>query len=96
MHTATFVKNLSDIITKEGLDRIGFESNNITVTEYLTLTENNNSRFISVDLSTLRIKKTETEIEKIKKACTIADQALKHIKPKVKPGVTEMGYRLRV
>lgn len=90
-----FIKNISDVIKKNGLERIGFESDNITVTEYLRLTENISSRFISVDLNALRSCKTPEEISLIKKACTLADTALKKIKPKIKPGITEEQVALK-
>ncbi|CAN5188979.1 Xaa-Pro peptidase family protein [soil metagenome] len=89
-----FIKNLADIVEKEGLSTIGFENDNLTVAEYLRLTENISSHFISVDLTKLRIYKNDTEIENIKKACQIADEALANIKSKVKPGVTELDIAL--
>lgn len=85
-----FIKNLSEIVTKEGLERVGFESDNITVTEYLRLTENITSHFISVDLRELRVVKTSDEVERIKLACEIANKALKKIMNKIEPGISEL------
>jgi len=84
-----FAKNLADVIKNEKIEKVGFESNNLTVTEYLTLTENISSRFISVDLSTIRVIKSESEIEQIKKACDIAKKAYNLTCEKIKPGITE-------
>ena len=41
------------------------------------------------DLESLRIIKNENEIQKIKKACQIGDEAFKYIQEKIKSGVTE-------
>ncbi len=84
-----FAKNLAEIVKKEKIERIGFESDNVTVTEYLTLTENISSPFISTDLSSLRVIKQKQEIEHIRMACTIAKKAYSLTLRKIKPGVSE-------
>jgi Xaa-Pro aminopeptidase len=84
-----FAKNLADVIKKEKIEKIGFESNNLTVTEYLTLTENISSRFISIDLNSIRAIKNENEVQQIKKACDIAKKAYILTRKKIKPGITE-------
>lgn len=84
-----FAKNLAEIVKKEKIQRIGFESNNVTVTEYLTLTENVSCPFISVDLSSLRLIKQKKEIEQVKDACTIAKKAFNVTIKKIKPGISE-------
>jgi Xaa-Pro aminopeptidase len=85
----SFAKNLAEVIKKEKIEKIGFESDNLTVTEYLTLTENISSRFVSVDLNTIRSIKRDTEIEQISKACNIAKKAFEQTLKKIKPGITE-------
>lgn len=84
-----FAKNLAEIVKKEKIKTIGFESDNVTVTEYLTLTENISSRFISTDLSTLQAIKNDNEIELVRKACGIAKKAYSLTRKKIKPGITE-------
>lgn len=84
-----FAKNLAEIVRKEKMQTIGFESNNVTVTEYLTLTENVATPFISTDLSPLRLIKQEKEIEQIKEACTIAKKAFNATIKKIEPGISE-------
>ncbi|MEK7605854.1 MAG: aminopeptidase P family protein [Patescibacteria group bacterium] len=85
-----FAKNLAEVVSKNKLKKIGFESNNVTVTEYLTITENVPSRLVAVDLRHLRIKKSAEEVTNIRKACQIAQKALKQTAKKLEPDVTEM------
>lgn len=85
-----FAKTLADIVSKNKLKKIGFESNNITVTEYLTITENTSSRLVAVDLRHFRSKKSKDEVTNIRKACQITEKALKQTVKQLKPGVTEL------
>ncbi|HVZ58442.1 MAG TPA: aminopeptidase P family protein [Patescibacteria group bacterium] len=88
--TRSFAQNLNNVVKKRHLDKIGFESDNLTVTEYLTITENIESRLVSVNLSQLRLRKTSTEIASIKKACDITKKAIASLEKKLSPGLTEV------
>jgi len=85
----SFAKNIAEVIKKEKIEKLGFESNNLTVAEYLALTENISSRFVSIDISRLRSIKDDLEIANIKKACIISQKAFIQTQKLIKPGVTE-------
>lgn len=84
-----FPKNLATVLAKGKLENIGFENDDITVLEYLKITSATPAHFIAVSLDHLRITKTPDEIQKIKKACEVADTALTMIKKHMKAGITE-------
>lgn len=85
----TFLKELEG---KNSLKRLGFEASNVVYSTWAKLRE----LFQDVELvplnnwvEELRIVKTEDEIEKIKKALMIAEQAFENILPLIKVGVSE-------
>lgn len=80
-------KNAKELFKKEGIKILGFEADNITVSEYTKLRKF--AKLKSIDLSNLRIIKTGKEIENIKKACGIGDLAFDFILDKLKTGVSE-------
>lgn len=82
-------KKLGEIIEKNQLKIVGFESDNLTVSEYLSITEHTSSRFISVRLDSLRAFKTVDEVRTIKKACAIALKAYTKTIKRLTPDVTE-------
>ncbi len=76
------------IKSKENIEKLGIETNNITVSEYVILKKHfklSNSSIIEM----LRQYKTKYEIEKIKKACAIGDKAFLYILKQLRVGVTE-------
>lgn len=81
-------KLLEEIYKNESLQKIGFEADNVTYAEYIHFTSEK-VEFAPVDLRTLRIKKDTEEIEKIRNACLLGDEALSHARKKIKRGVTE-------
>lgn len=80
-------KNSSELLNKLKIKTLGFEDNNLTVSEYIALKKS--VKLKSVDLSKLRMIKTPDEIEKIKMACKIGDKAFDFILGKLKIGITE-------
>ena len=85
----TFLKELE---SKNSLKRLGFEASNVVYNTWAKLRE----LFQNVELvplnnwvEELRMVKTEDEIEKIKKALMIAEQAFENILPLIKVGVSE-------
>lgn len=89
---------IQQVIQKHNINRVGFEENNITYSEYQKLKKElflpprrselklENTQNIVEDL---RIIKTADEIATIKKACEIGDKAFKFVLNKIKKGVTE-------
>ncbi|PAB60953.1 M24 family metallopeptidase [Anaeromicrobium sediminis] len=84
--------SLYDIIEKLNVRKIGFESEFITLKEYETLKNKiSNTDFIPIDdeIKDLRKIKDSIEVEYIRKAASIADEAFAHICSFIKPGITE-------
>lgn len=83
-----FLKNESeDLFKKLKIKTVGFEENNLTVSEYNSFKKIANLK--PIDLNKLRIIKTDAEIKNIKLACKIADQAFSYILKKIKLGISE-------
>jgi Xaa-Pro aminopeptidase len=83
---------LKEIIEEQGIKRLAFEKDHVTYAAY----EKYQERFKDIELvgisgwvEELRLRKTEEEIQYIKKAQEIADVAFLRIKESVRPGITE-------
>ena len=85
----SLVSRLKELSTKLPLKRVGFEEENLTVSEFAKFKKA--FRLLSSKnlVEHLRIIKDEAEIEKIKKACEIGDLAFKFIQTKIKENVSE-------
>lgn len=75
--------------------RLGIEEENLTVTEYKYLTGEFRS-LLNFEVGLTREIKEDEEIELIKKACLIGDEAFSRILKRIKQGITEkeLAYRL--
>lgn len=83
-----FLKNDSkDLFKKLNIKTIGFEENNLTVSEFNSFKKVANLK--PTDLTKLRIIKTNEETENIKLACKITDQTFSYILKEIKLGITE-------
>lgn len=93
--------NGDDFTAKElhtlGVTRVGFEAATNTYSTWEDWTK----KFAGIELvpvrdilSELRMIKSPSEIEKIRKACGIADAAFDHIRRIIQPGVSEMDILL--
>ena len=90
-HTEGLYKKIVDEIKISGCKKIGFEGLVMTVAKHSYLKkELPDVEFKSVELDTLRQVKDASEIEKIRVACEIADDAFKKVLPIIKPGVREI------
>lgn len=93
-----FEKGLNELLKKDGVKRLGFESKAISHEQFLKYNE-----VLEVELQKttdliegLRVIKGPEEIEKIKKAVEITDAAFAHILGIIKPGVTEREIALEL
>lgn len=80
-----------------GVSRLGFETASTTYAAWQRLTEKMSGLELVPArdfLSDLRLVKTEDEVEKIRRACGIADAAFRHIQRIIQPGVTELDVAL--
>jgi Xaa-Pro aminopeptidase len=90
------LKTLLSVVEKESIEKLGFDKK-IRVSEFETYQE------LPVELSgldniieALRISKTDSEVELLKKACEIADQALGDVLKVVKAGVSERSLEIKL
>lgn len=81
-------KHMEEIKKDENLKAIGFEANNMTVSEYTMIKKTITLK--STPLHALRIGKANDEIKAIQKACTIGDKAFSYIISAIKTGMTEI------
>ena len=84
----TFVRLLRDVCRKEKLEIIGFEAENLSVSEYVKI-KKVVKKMKAVSLRNIRVTKNPDEIKKIKKACDLAVLMYQYITTKIKVGVTE-------
>src|SRR5690625_1297079 len=91
-HKALMIDEVKTQIDRLGLKRVGFEAEHMSMAEYTTYKETLNCELVPTKqvIETFRQIKTEEEIEKIRKAATIADKAFEHILTLIKPGVREI------
>jgi Xaa-Pro aminopeptidase len=86
------IKHLQEIVEEEKIQRLGFEGDNLKVNE-LQKIKNFLSKVEMISLEKIIIKireiKDEEEIDKIKKACRIADVCLREIVKTIKVGTSE-------
>jgi Xaa-Pro aminopeptidase len=83
---------LNEIIKKEKINTLEFEADDLTVGEFKRIKKNlKGIQFIPTKNSVTKKReiKTNPEIEKIKKACLIADKCLEEIVKTIKIGMTE-------
>lgn len=88
-HDVWYSQMVKKIATQENLQIIGFEEQDLRVSEYFDLQEEK-MQLKSVSLRNLRIQKSEEEIAHIQKACLLADETFSHIIPFITEGVTEL------
>lgn len=85
---APFAKQLETLCKKHTITKLGFEDNNLTVSEYQSITSLP-IEIVPVDFHKLRLYKQQEEIKKIKNACALTDKTFTYILKKMKPGTTE-------
>lgn len=96
------ISQVYDFFKSNGAEKVGIEASRMTVSELAKF--DNALKEISIDFSgeldnmidALRMVKSESEIEKIKKAQKIAEGAFDDICGFIKPGVTEKEIALRL
>jgi len=95
----SFSEQLSEIVNKEKVKSLGFESEDIKYGEYEKLKKLFPLLVIKPirkPIKILREIKDESEIEKISKACKIGDQCLKDIIKIIKKGITEKEIAFKI
>lgn len=79
-----------------GISRLGFESAAVTYAQWLKMGEKMEGIELvpMKDLAPLRLVKSPEEIEKMRRACALADAAFDHILRMIQPGVSELDIAL--
>lgn len=84
-------KMIAERLKASGLKRVGFEGNVMTFDEHAKLLELLPDReFVSIKLDSLRQVKDADEIERIRRACSIADRAFDEVLNYIRAGVSEI------
>lgn len=90
--------HLLEIIKREGINKIGFEKDNLTVSEFESLKTKLKASFSPTEniVEEERLIKDDNEIVKIRRAAKITDKAFEYIKGKIKRGISEkdLGFEL--
>ncbi|MDF9866855.1 Xaa-Pro aminopeptidase [Bacilli bacterium PM5-3] len=82
-------QKINDILLKNKIEIIGFESERMVVSEYNDFSESLNCNLKAITLNQVRTVKTENELSLIKKACEITDMAYSHLLSYIKIGMSE-------
>lgn len=88
--TNTYYHWINEICRDENIHTIGFEGDDMNYDQAINLFKNVEATFTSVNTGTLRITKTEEELEKMQRACDIASEAFSFITSYVKVGMSEL------
>ncbi|MBD8026094.1 aminopeptidase P family protein [Ureibacillus sp. Re31] len=91
-HDSVIYKEVAAQVEKMGIKTLGFEKDTMTYGMFETYKSLINAELIPLSglIEKIRLIKTEQEINIIKVACEIADNAFSHILEFIKPGVTEL------
>lgn len=84
----TFKEILTVVAKEYRLERIGLEENDLRVSEYKFFRKVF-LKTVNFSLDDLRQIKDKEELDKIKTACRITDEAFDYVAAKIKPGITE-------
>lgn len=97
-YKGNFSEFLKKFLCETEIKRLGFEDEYLTYKEYSAYSQNSICKFVPVssEIEYIRIIKDDSEIESIKKAAKIADQAFTYIQKFIKAGVTEKDVALEM
>ncbi len=86
------LKEVASQVERLGIKRLGFEKEHMTYDTYESYRNEVTSEFVPLSglVENLRLIKTDEEINILKEACQIADEAFEHILGFIKPGVKEI------
>lgn len=94
--TGSFVKTIESIVDKEAIKRLGFDKK-IRYEEYELYGKLECEMIpLSNFIESFRVSKQEFEVELIKKACEITDQALSDVLEVLKVGMTERELEIKL
>jgi Xaa-Pro aminopeptidase len=88
----SYSESLKELIEIKKINKIGFEED-LPYYKYNAFKEKLNIDMVSLNIESLKMIKDEVEIERIRKACSIADKCYKHILKFIKVGMKEIDVR---
>ncbi|MGZ0086303.1 M24 family metallopeptidase [Caldibacillus thermoamylovorans] len=91
-HSGPIVKEIAHQVKRLGINRLGFEQENVTYAAHQTYQEAIGAALVPTSslVEKLRLIKSEAEIKIVKEAAAIADAAFAHILSFIRPGITEI------
>ncbi|TCS84018.1 M24 family metallopeptidase [Tepidibacillus fermentans] len=95
----SMLKKLKELVAKTGIHTLGFEQDYVPYSQYKQFEENFQPVTLvplSQVLESIRMIKDEQEIQLIRKAAVIADQAFSHVLKVIKPGMREIEVALEL
>ncbi|MDP4143153.1 MAG: Xaa-Pro peptidase family protein [Bacillota bacterium] len=97
-YSGIFADFLADLVKKLGIKKLGFEENIVSYGLYSTYKSKIVSEWVPLKgaIEEIRIIKDESEIEHIRKAAAIADQAFDHMLKFIKVGMKEREIALEL
>ena len=95
MHKGNLEEEVANQVSKLNIQKLGIEENNMTLQQYKNLQKYVQAEMIQVCeiIENIRIIKDTPEIETMKIAANIADEAFHHILTFLKPGISENTVR---
>ncbi|MBR3978353.1 MAG: aminopeptidase P family protein [Oscillospiraceae bacterium] len=87
----TYHKLLNDAIAQLGVERLGYEEGYLTVAEYQDYAQNLSAELVPLGskINGFRAVKEPWELDRIRQAQKITDQAFSEVITRIKPGMTE-------
>ncbi|MBO5324106.1 MAG: aminopeptidase P family protein [Oscillospiraceae bacterium] len=87
-----YIKRINDAIADFGVSKLGFEEHYLTVAEYNYYSEKLHAELVpfNAKINGFRGVKEAWELELMRKAQTITDQAFAEVLPRIKAGMTEL------
>ncbi|RLA86769.1 MAG: Xaa-Pro dipeptidase, partial [Deltaproteobacteria bacterium] len=95
----SWTKGIAEELLSRSLKRVGVEAHSLTLRQYQRISEEAEGVElvpIGEDLEGLRARKGPDEVEAIKGAIAISEEALKEVLPLLKPGVKEIEIALEL
>ncbi|MFC4022818.1 M24 family metallopeptidase [Oceanobacillus longus] len=91
-HTNLIESEIANQLKLLGIQRLGFEKDYVTYAQFENYNKNFNVSLVPISglIEEIRLIKTSEELDIMKKAAKIADDAFEHIQSFIKPGVKEI------
>lgn len=95
MHKGNLEEEVANQVSKLKIQKLGIEDNNMTLQQFKKLQKYIHTEMVPVCeiIEDIRLIKDTSEIETMKIAATIADEAFHHIVTFLKPGISETDVR---